>query len=42
MVASGVIKVDVPEQQKIPLAEMQQAHQVLESRQTNGSLLLIP
>ncbi|WP_406705233.1 quinone oxidoreductase [Sodalis sp.] len=42
MIASGVIKVDVPDQQKFPLAEVQRAHQALESRQTNGSLLLIP
>ncbi|WP_074012659.1 quinone oxidoreductase [Candidatus Sodalis sp. SoCistrobi] len=42
MIASGVIKVDVPAEQKFTLSEVQRAHQALEHRQTNGSLLLIP
>ncbi len=42
MIASGAINIDVPEKQKFPLAEAQRAHQALESRETNGSSLLIP
>ncbi|TCV92489.1 quinone oxidoreductase [Biostraticola tofi] len=42
MIASGAIKIDVPASQKFPLAEATRAHQALESRQTQGSLLLIP
>lgn len=42
MMASGAIKISVPERQKYPLAEAQRAHRALESRETNGSSLLIP
>jgi len=42
LIASGAIKVDVPEQQKFALADAQQAHKTLESRATQGSCLLIP
>ena len=42
MIASGAIKIDVPEQQKFPLAEAKRAHMALEGRETNGSSLLIP
>lgn len=42
MIASGGIKIDVPERQKFPLAEAQRAHRALEARETQGSLLLIP
>ena len=42
LIASGVIKVDVSEAQKYPLAEAQRAHEILESRATEGSSLLIP
>ncbi|TCL05722.1 quinone oxidoreductase [Sodalis ligni] len=42
MIASGAIKIDVPERQKFPLAEAQRAHRALEGRETNGSSLLIP
>jgi NADPH2:quinone reductase len=42
LIASGVIKVDVAEDQKFPLAEAQRAHETLESRSTQGSSLLIP
>ncbi len=42
LIASGVIKVDVAEAQKYPLADAQRAHEVLESRATQGSSLLIP
>ncbi|WP_312414268.1 quinone oxidoreductase [Pseudescherichia sp.] len=42
LIASGVIKVDVAEEQKFPLAEAQRAHETLESRSTQGSSLLIP
>ncbi|PHM36446.1 quinone oxidoreductase [Xenorhabdus innexi] len=41
-IASGKIKVDVPESQKFPLSEAVRAHQILESRVTHGSSLLIP
>lgn len=42
MIASGAIKVEVPEQQKFALTDAQQAHKTLESRATQGSCLLIP
>lgn len=42
LIASGAIKVDVPEQQKFALKDVQQAHKMLESRATQGSSLLIP
>lgn len=42
LIASGVIKVDVAEQQRFPLAEAARAHETLESRTTQGSSLLIP
>ncbi len=42
MIASGAIKIDVPERQKFPLAEAQRAHEALEARETKGSSLLIP
>ena len=42
LIASGVIKVDVAEDQKFALADAQRAHEVLESRATQGSSLLIP
>lgn len=42
LIASGVIKVDVSAQQKFALTDAQRAHEVLESRATQGSSLLIP
>lgn len=42
LIAGGIIKVDVAENQKYPLSEAQHAHEVLESRATQGSSLLIP
>ena len=42
LIASGVIKVDVPESQTYPLTEARRAHEVLESRVTQGSSLLLP
>ncbi|WP_049294200.1 quinone oxidoreductase [Franconibacter helveticus] len=42
LIASGVIKVDVTEQQRFPLADAARAHETLESRTTQGSSLLIP
>ena len=42
LLASGAIKVEVPEQQKFPLKEAERAHRTLESRSTQGSSLLIP
>ncbi|UQY43823.1 quinone oxidoreductase [Erwinia sp. PK3-005] len=42
MIASGAIKVEVPENQRFPLREAQRAHTQLESRATHGSSLLIP
>lgn len=42
LIASGVIKVQVEEAQKFALADAAHAHKVLESRQTQGSSLLIP
>ncbi|WP_340618287.1 quinone oxidoreductase [Xenorhabdus entomophaga] len=42
LIASGKINVDVPEKQQFPLSEAVRAHQMLESRATHGSSLLIP
>ncbi|OON41630.1 quinone oxidoreductase [Izhakiella australiensis] len=42
LIASGAIKVDVPENQKFALSDVQKAHTALESRATQGSCLLIP
>lgn len=42
LIASGVIKVDVADDQKFALADAQRAHEALESRATQGSSLLIP
>jgi len=42
LIASGAIKVKVPEQQKFALTDAQQAHKTLQSRATQGSCLLIP
>ncbi|WP_409161265.1 quinone oxidoreductase [Pectobacterium sp. B2J-2] len=42
LLASGAIRVDVPQNQKFALAEAQAAHRALESRSTQGSCLLIP
>lgn len=42
LIASGVIKVDVADSQKFALTDAQRAHEVLESRATQGSSLLIP
>lgn len=42
LIASGVIKVDVEERQKFALRDAAHAHEVLESRATQGSSLLIP
>lgn len=42
LIASGAINVDVPESQKYPLTQAQRAHEVLQSRATQGSSLLIP
>ncbi|MFZ4833362.1 quinone oxidoreductase [Rouxiella sp. Mn2063] len=42
LIASGDIKIDVPETQKFALADAQKAHELLESRATQGSSLLIP
>ncbi|HEX4500453.1 MAG TPA: quinone oxidoreductase [Scandinavium sp.] len=42
LIASGVIKVDVSENQKFALHDAQKAHETLESRATEGSSLLIP
>lgn len=42
LIASGAIRVEVPEHQKFALADVQHAHQTLESRATQGSCLLIP
>ena len=42
LIASGIIKVDVAESQKYPLKEARRAHEILESRATQGSSLLIP
>ncbi|MBJ3593558.1 quinone oxidoreductase [Salmonella enterica subsp. enterica serovar Saintpaul] len=42
LIASGVIKVDVAQGQTFALKDAQRAHEVLESRATQGSSLLIP
>lgn len=42
LIASGVIKVDVAPGQTFALRDAQRAHEVLESRATQGSSLLIP
>lgn len=42
LLASGAIKVDVPESQKFALKDAAEAHRQLESRATRGSSLLIP
>lgn len=42
LIASGIIKVDVAANQKYPLKEARRAHEILESRATQGSSLLIP
>lgn len=42
LIASGVINVDVAASQKYALHDAQKAHEVLESRITQGSSLLIP
>lgn len=42
LIASGAIKVDVPDSQKFALEDAQSAHRALESRSTQGSCLLIP
>ncbi|MCT8156139.1 zinc-binding dehydrogenase, partial [Klebsiella aerogenes] len=42
LIASGVIKVDVAENQKYPLRDARRAHEILESRVTEGSSLLLP
>ncbi|KAA5967464.1 quinone oxidoreductase [Pantoea sp. M_9] len=42
LIASRAIQVNVPEQQKFPLRDAMRAHQILESRATKGSSLLLP
>lgn len=42
LIASGAIKVDVAQSQRFPLTDARRAHEVLESRATQGSSLLIP
>lgn len=42
MIASGAINVDVPDTQKFALSDARKAHEVLQSRGTQGSSLLIP
>lgn len=42
LIASGVIKVDVAKSQKYALSDARRAHEVLESRATQGSSLLLP
>ena len=42
LIASGAINVDVAKAQQFPLRDAHRAHQILESRQTTGSSLLIP
>lgn len=42
LMASGAIKVEIKPEQQFALADARRAHQVLESRQTTGSCLLIP
>ncbi|MGG8298865.1 quinone oxidoreductase [Klebsiella sp. 141251] len=42
LIASGVIKVDVADNQKYALRDARRAHEILESRVTEGSSLLLP
>jgi NADPH2:quinone reductase len=42
LIGSGAIKVNVKQEQTFALADAQRAHQVLESRKTSGSSLLLP
>jgi NADPH2:quinone reductase len=42
MIARGAISVDVPDTQKFALSDARKAHEVLQSRGTQGSSLLIP
>ncbi|MCS3406866.1 quinone oxidoreductase [Serratia sp. AKBS12] len=42
LIGSGAIKVEVHDEQIFALGDAQRAHQVLESRKTSGSSLLIP
>jgi NADPH2:quinone reductase len=42
LIASGAINVDVAESQKYALTDARRAHEVLESRATEGSSLLLP
>lgn len=42
MISSGAINVDVPDTQKFALSDARKAHEVLQSRGTQGSSLLIP
>lgn len=42
MISSGAISVDVPDTQKFALSDARKAHEVLQSRGTQGSSLLIP
>lgn len=42
LIASGVIKPEIPENQKFALADAANAHRLLESRATRGSSLLLP
>lgn len=42
LIASGVINVDVAENQKYALTDARRAHEILESRVTEGSSLLLP
>ncbi|AFJ48715.1 quinone oxidoreductase [Shimwellia blattae] len=42
LIASGVIKPEIPENQKFALVDAVKAHKLLESRATRGSSLLLP
>ena len=42
LIPSGAIKVDVAKAQQFPLRDARRAHEILGSRQTTGSSLLIP
>nr|MBA2814098.1 Quinone oxidoreductase 1 [Candidatus Pantoea persica] len=42
LLASGAIKIEVPEPQKLLLKKAARTHQTLESHSTQGSSLLIP
>lgn len=42
LIISGAINVDVAKTQQFPLSDAHRAHEILESRQTTGSSLLIP